>query len=105
MEAATLAVGERIYGVIKSLHFADFGGWSMKWLYFISGLLGMLMMAVTGSIIAYWGAQLFWRLRVSAKWRRLRRERRLRAAELADMVALARDALSAGAVGVSTDRN
>ena len=44
-EAATLAVGERIYGVIKSLHFADFGGWSMKWLYFISGLLGMLMMA------------------------------------------------------------
>ncbi|MHB1373960.1 MAG: DUF2062 domain-containing protein [Thauera sp.] len=44
-------------------------------------LLGMLMMAVTGSIIAYWGAQLFWRMRVTSKWRRLRRERRLRAAE------------------------
>ena len=43
-------------------------------------LLGMLIMAITGSIIAYWGTQLVWRMRVTAKWRRLRRERRLRAA-------------------------
>ncbi len=41
----TLSAGDQVYGVLKSLHFADFGGWSMKWLYFISGLLGMLMMA------------------------------------------------------------
>ena len=43
-------------------------------------LLGMLIMAVTGAFIAYWGTQLVWRMRVTAKWRRLRRERRLRAA-------------------------
>ena len=42
-------------------------------------LLGMLIMAVTGAFIAYWGTQLVWRMRVTAKWRRLRRERRLRA--------------------------
>lgn len=45
-----LSMGDQVYGVIKSLHFADFGGWSMKWLYFISGLLGMLMMA-TGTLL------------------------------------------------------
>ena len=43
-------------------------------------LLGMLIMAVTGAFIAYWGTQLVWRMRVTAKWRRLRGERRLRAA-------------------------
>ena len=43
-------------------------------------LLGMLIMAVTGAFIAYWGTQLVWRMRVTAKWRRLRQERRLRAA-------------------------
>jgi len=43
-------------------------------------LVGMLIMAITGSIIAYWGTQLVWRMRVTAKWRRLRQERRLRAA-------------------------
>ena len=43
-------------------------------------LVGMLIMAITGSVIAYWGTQLVWRMRVTAKWRRLRRERRLRAA-------------------------
>jgi hypothetical protein len=43
-------------------------------------LIGMLIMAITGAVIAYWGTQLFWRMRVTAKWRRLRRERRLRAA-------------------------
>ncbi len=46
-------------------------------------LLGMLIMAVTGTVIAYWGTQLVWRLRVSAKWRRLRQERRARAAAAA----------------------
>ena len=46
----TLSAGDQGYGVIKSLHFADFGGWGMKWLYFISGLLGMSMMA-TGTLL------------------------------------------------------
>ncbi|MFU2487438.1 DUF2062 domain-containing protein [Thauera sp. WH-1] len=46
-------------------------------------LVGMIIMAVTGSIIAYWGAQLFWRVKVVNKWRRLHRERRLRAASAA----------------------
>ncbi len=46
-------------------------------------LVGMIIMAVTGSIIAYWGAQLFWRVKVVNKWRRLHRERRLRAATAA----------------------
>lgn len=45
-------------------------------------LLGMLIMAVTGAFIAYWGTQLVWRMRVTAKWRRLRRERRQRAGRL-----------------------
>lgn len=39
-------------------------------------LLGMLVMAVTGSITAYWGAQLFWRVRVVNKWRQGRQRRR-----------------------------
>jgi uncharacterized protein (DUF2062 family) len=43
-------------------------------------LVGMLIMAVTGAFIAYWGTQLVWRLRVTSKWRRLQHERRLRAA-------------------------
>ncbi|WEN43307.1 hypothetical protein CKCBHOJB_02922 [Thauera sp. GDN1] len=43
-------------------------------------LMGMLIMAVTGSIVAYLLTQLVWRLRVTAKWRKLRRERKLRAA-------------------------
>lgn len=46
-------------------------------------LVGMVMMAVTGSLIAYWGAQLFWRFKVVNKWRRLHRERRARAASAA----------------------
>jgi len=41
----TLSIGDQVQGVIKSLHFADFGGWAMKWVYFICGLLGLLMMA------------------------------------------------------------
>lgn len=46
-------------------------------------LVGMVIMAVTGSIIGYWSAQLFWRFKVVSKWRRLHRERRLRAATAA----------------------
>ncbi|HRP23694.1 MAG TPA: DUF2062 domain-containing protein [Thauera sp.] len=46
-------------------------------------LVGMVIMAVTGSIIAYWSAQLFWRFKVVNKWRRLHRERRLRATSAA----------------------
>lgn len=42
-------------------------------------LVGMVIMAVTGSIIAYWGTQLFWRLRVAGRRRRQRRERSARA--------------------------
>ena len=43
-------------------------------------LVGMLIMAITGSVIAFWGTLLVWRMRVTAMWRRLRHERRLRAA-------------------------
>ncbi|HAF54530.1 MAG TPA: DUF2062 domain-containing protein [Thauera sp.] len=43
-------------------------------------LVGMLIMAITGAFIAYWGTQLVWRMRVTSKWRKLRNERRLRAA-------------------------
>ena len=46
----TMSLGDQIYGVLRSLHFAEFGGWGMKWLYFVSGLLGMGMMA-TGTLL------------------------------------------------------
>ncbi|WP_176469954.1 PepSY domain-containing protein [Pseudomonas sp. Irchel 3A5] len=46
----TLSLGDQIYGVLRSLHFAELGGWGMKWLYFVSGLLGMGMMA-TGTLL------------------------------------------------------
>lgn len=36
--------------VIKTLHVAGFGGWTSKWLYFICGLAGTLMMA-TGTVL------------------------------------------------------
>ena len=39
-----------VHEVLKALHLVRFGGWSMKWLYFISGLLGTAMMA-TGTIL------------------------------------------------------
>jgi uncharacterized iron-regulated membrane protein len=41
---------EQVHGVMESLHFARFGGWTVKWLYFVSGLLGTLMMA-TGAVL------------------------------------------------------
>ncbi|OUM73616.1 PepSY-associated TM helix domain-containing protein [Pseudomonas caspiana] len=46
----TMSLGDQIYGVLRSLHFAEFGGWGMKWLYFVSGMLGMAMMA-TGTLL------------------------------------------------------
>ncbi len=42
-------------------------------------LVGMVIMAVTGALVAYWGTQLVWRLRVAARRRRQRRERSARA--------------------------
>jgi uncharacterized iron-regulated membrane protein len=39
-----------VHEVLKALHLARFGGWSIKWLYFASGLLGTAMMA-TGTIL------------------------------------------------------
>ncbi|MER2551970.1 MAG: DUF2062 domain-containing protein [Thauera sp.] len=42
-------------------------------------LVGMLIMAVTGSIVAYLGVQLFWRVRVGARRRRQRQARSARA--------------------------
>ena len=41
---------EQVHGVMEALHFARFGGWSIKWLYFISGIMGSLMVA-TGLIL------------------------------------------------------
>ncbi|APR06088.1 DUF2062 domain-containing protein [Thauera chlorobenzoica] len=41
-------------------------------------LVGMLIMAVTGATLGYWGTQLFWRIRVTNKWRHARRSRQLR---------------------------
>lgn len=63
--------------VERPIHMIDSLAQAWSW---VSGigqplLLGMAIMAITGAVIAYWGTQLFWRLRVSAKWRRLRRER------------------------------
>lgn len=46
----TMSLGDQIYGVLRSLHFVEFGGWGMKWLYFVSGMLGMAMMA-TGTLL------------------------------------------------------
>ncbi|MGC3986656.1 MAG: PepSY-associated TM helix domain-containing protein [Pseudorhodoferax sp.] len=36
--------------VVESLHVVSFGGWTMKWLYFVSGLLGTAMVA-TGVLL------------------------------------------------------
>lgn len=41
---------EQVHAVMESLHIVRFGGWTMKWLYFLSGLLGTAMMA-TGTIL------------------------------------------------------
>ncbi|AVO30542.1 PepSY-associated TM helix domain-containing protein [Stenotrophomonas maltophilia] len=36
----------QVHETIEAMHKADFGGWPMKWLYFISGLLGTAMIAI-----------------------------------------------------------
>ncbi|HDS1578095.1 TPA: PepSY domain-containing protein [Stenotrophomonas maltophilia] len=36
----------QVHQTIEALHKADFGGWAVKWLYFISGLLGTAMIAI-----------------------------------------------------------
>ncbi|RZL07657.1 MAG: PepSY domain-containing protein, partial [Rubrivivax sp.] len=41
---------EQIHGVVEALHLVHFGGWAMKWLYFVSGLLGTAMIS-TGTIL------------------------------------------------------
>lgn len=40
----------QVHEAIETLHKADFGGWSMKWLYFVSGLAGTAMVA-TGTLL------------------------------------------------------
>lgn len=44
------SAGLATHSVVEHLHFARFGGWSMRWLYFISGLAGTMLMA-TGCIL------------------------------------------------------
>lgn len=41
-------------------------------------LVGMLIMAVTGAALGYWGTQLFWRIKVANKRRHARRNRQAR---------------------------
>ncbi len=41
-------------------------------------LVGMLIMAVTGATLGYWGTQLFWRIKVANKRRHTRRNRQSR---------------------------
>ena len=40
----------QVHGVMESLHYARFGGWPMRWLYFVSGVLGTIMVA-TGTVL------------------------------------------------------
>ncbi|MBD8825426.1 PepSY domain-containing protein [Pseudomonas sp. CFBP 13602] len=46
----SVSMGARIEGVMRALHFADFGSWALRWVYFASGLLGTLMM-VAGTLL------------------------------------------------------
>ncbi|MCA1326105.1 PepSY-associated TM helix domain-containing protein [Herbaspirillum sp. alder98] len=41
---------EHVHGVLERLHVAGFGGWGIKWLYFICGLMGCVMIA-TGTLL------------------------------------------------------
>jgi len=36
----------QVHETIEALHKADFGGWTVKWLYFFSGLMGTAMIAI-----------------------------------------------------------
>ncbi|HKS11845.1 MAG TPA: PepSY-associated TM helix domain-containing protein, partial [Pseudomonas sp.] len=40
-----LSAGDRVHRTVESLHFADYGGWGIRWLYFLLGLLGTVMAA------------------------------------------------------------
>ena len=44
------SVGQATHRVMEHLHYARFGGWTMRWLYFMSGLAGAALMA-TGTIL------------------------------------------------------
>lgn len=44
------SAGQATHRVVEHLHFARFGGWTMRWLYFMSGLAGTALMA-TGTIL------------------------------------------------------
>jgi uncharacterized iron-regulated membrane protein len=37
---------KQVHETIETLHKADFGGWTIKWLYFFSGLMGTAMIAI-----------------------------------------------------------
>lgn len=41
---------EQVHGVMEALHYARFGGWPMRWLYFLSGFIGTAMVA-TGTVL------------------------------------------------------
>lgn len=44
------SVGSATHRVVEHLHYARFGGWTMRWLYFASGLAGTALMA-TGTVL------------------------------------------------------
>ena len=44
--------GKFSHEAMEQLHLAHFGGWTVKWLYFVGGLMGTAMMA-TGTILFY----------------------------------------------------
>jgi len=48
--AGATPASAQAHGVMAALHLAHFGGWTIKWLYFFSGLAGTAMMA-TGTIL------------------------------------------------------
>lgn len=48
--AAGRQAGDAAHEVMERLHVASYGGWTIKWLYFVCGLAGTLMMA-TGAVL------------------------------------------------------
>lgn len=44
------SIGSKTHRAVVALHVVSFGGWTMKWLYFLSGLAGTAMLA-TGTIL------------------------------------------------------
>lgn len=44
------SAGHATHSVVEHLHFARFGGWTLRWLYFLSGLAGTVLMA-SGTIL------------------------------------------------------